>query len=182
MNSPVHFVVGAAICRHTRNKPLGFALALASHFVLDAIPHIEDPWLLPHRGAVAGVAQWTHLLWSVQMLTGLLALVTAWRLRALGWEPRAMLYPLSGGALAVSPDILTTLLGYNNPIGWLNDFSHVGWHPLVGRAIAAFPLHVQTIGAVLVAIEAGVLVVGSWWLWRRASEQPGEMTTAEETP
>lgn len=164
MNSPVHFAVGAAICRYTPSRPLGFVLALASHFVLDALPHLEEPWLVPW-GQPLPPHQWQAWLLRVQFATVLVLVAAALRLWQLGWRS-ALWYPLAGGLFACLPDVVTAVFYYHNPVGWLNSVSHVPWHALVHPLIAHYPEHARLIGAGLLTVETAVLLTGCWFLFR----------------
>lgn len=167
MNSPAHFVIGAAICRQTRSKPLGLVLALASHFALDALPHLESYELLvqPLRSLVT--TYWFALGLAAQLLLVPLVALAAWRLCKLGQAWPRVLYVVAGGLFACVPDALSALVGLGTVIGQLNESSHTLWHEGLKLAQQAGPRWRPALVADMVLTEAAVFVAGLWLLLRR---------------
>lgn len=62
MTFTTHLIAGAAIGASTGNIPAAFVGGLASHFILDIIPHIDAGWVEP----VPNVAnkKWSKRLWA----------------------------------------------------------------------------------------------------------------------
>ncbi|MEI6501101.1 MAG: hypothetical protein WCP21_08745 [Armatimonadota bacterium] len=167
MNSPAHFVIGAAICRQTRSKPLGFVLALASHFALDALPHLESYGLFPQPLRSLVASYWSALLLAAQLLLVPLVALAAWRLCKLGHAWPAVLYVVAGGLFACVPDALSELVGSGTVIGRLNESSHILWHEGLQLALLADPRWRPALLAIMVLTEAAVFAAGLWLVLRR---------------
>ena len=171
MQSPAHFVVGAAICRYVKKQPLGLLLAFASHFALDALPHFEDPSILPH-----GISHFAARLWVWVPLVLAVAVVP---LALLIWgrfrnEPHGMVfaaYLIVGGVVACSPDYITETFGRNTLIAHWNSGAHQTWTPLYYRLLVEHRSWRPTIAAVCLLTETAVLTAGLWLLFRRLSSQ-----------
>jgi hypothetical protein len=125
VQSPAHFLIGAGICRHVRCRPLGLALACASHYALDALPHFEDPSILPPWLAHVAGAHWSFALAGAQVAVGCLA-AFVWR-RCLQDRGTA-LYLVGGGLLACLPDYLYWVGGLEGVLRELNSWSHQWWN------------------------------------------------------
>ena len=172
MQGLAHFAVGAAICRYTRWRPVGLALAFASHFALDALPHFEDPSLLPHLLRCLGGAAWP---WTLLALTAAVVplAVLVWRRFGGGasGSSRAA-YLIAGGLLACLPDASRVLLGGNTLIGHWNDLAHLVWTPPYYRLLAGPHPWRAAIASGCLLSEAGALLSGLWLVlrhsWRRA--------------
>lgn len=173
MQSLTHFVAGAAICRHVRWRPAGLALALVSHFALDALPHFEDPSILPPAIAPFVGRIWYGLLWGLAVVF-LLVVAVVWRhfsaartpCRQEAGGPRVAAYLIIGGLLAVLPDVLTQLLGERSLFGRLNSLAHLPWFPFYHRVIMQHREWRPVVVLVCLATEALVLGLGAWWLLR----------------
>jgi hypothetical protein len=168
MTETAHFVVGAAICRRVRCKPLGLALAFASHFVLDAIPHFEHPRVL-------GWASWTPVVlatWSATLAVGIML----WAHFRPGdtYHRWTRLYLIGGGLLGGLLDQLKEWMGPHSLAWSANKVSH-WWMP----RFMALPSHAgMTIALALVmtVVELAVIALGLWFLFRarRRVPQPPE--------
>lgn len=66
MTFTTHLLTGAAIGAAANNIPLAFLGGVASHFILDIIPHIDAGWVEP----VPNVAKrrWSKRLWVAVMI------------------------------------------------------------------------------------------------------------------
>lgn len=167
MQSPAHFVVGAAICRYVKWRPGGLLLAFASHFALDALPHFEDPSILP-RGLSHLVSQlwvWVPPVLAAALIP--LALLVWTRFRGDQQGVWLWLYLITGGLLACLPDYLTILLGRPSLIGQTNSGSHQTWFPLYYHLLFTHRPWRPMIALVCVLCETLVLGGGLWLLFRR---------------
>jgi hypothetical protein len=171
MQSPAHFVVGAAICRYTRWRPLGLFAAFLSHFVLDALPHFEDPSILPRWLAPFAGRHWDLFLVGAQAVVLMLA-VFVWL--SFGGRDRrhtSVPYLIAGGFLACLPDYLPRLCGPVEPITSLNNWSHWLWTPPYLRALSAHGDWGPPVALACTAVELFVFVLGSWLLFRRSTPE-----------
>jgi hypothetical protein len=175
MQSPAHFVVGAALSRHVRWKPAALGLALASHFALDAIPHFEDPSILP-----SWLAPWAFRNWDMVLLSSQLALiplaVAVWlRLgKQTSRGAKAAIYAIAGGILACTPDYITRFMHGHGIVAWLNSAAHLSW---VRPYLWAVRTHYEWRPAIVVAclgLELSVFVLGAWVAFRRSESAHGE--------
>jgi hypothetical protein len=169
MQSPAHFVVGAALCRHVRWKPAGLAIAFASHFALDAIPHFEDPSILPRWLSPWAGRNWELILLSAQL--ALIPLTAAVWLRFTGdgkGGARRAAYMIAGGLLACTPDYISRFMHGQGVVAWLNSAAHLSW---VRPYLWAVRTHYEwrpLIVLICLGLELAVFVVGAWALFRRA--------------
>jgi hypothetical protein len=159
-----------------RCRPLGLALALGSHFVLDAIPHFEDPSLLPGWLAPAVSSHWGALLAGSQVGVVVLALAVCWRFRRRERDRAAFAaYLVVGGLLACSPDYLVRLMGPHGFPALVNSLAHQWW---VRPYLKAVRTHADWRPAVVFAclsLEAGLSALAAWLLFRR----PGASALAQ---
>jgi hypothetical protein len=162
-----HFIVGAAICRHVRCKPLGLLLAFASHFALDAIPHFE-------HARVLGWASWTPVV-AASWLATMAAAVAVWlRFRPGGAADRwTRLYLIAGGLLGGLLDQLKQWMGPSS-LAWSANGAAHWWGPWY----RALPSHAGVTIALAVAmavVELAVIALAAWLLFRHApsGEAPG---------
>lgn len=168
MQSPAHFVIGAAVCRHSRWKPAGLVLAFASHFALDAIPHFEDPSILPPWLSPWACANWDMVLFSAQL--ALIPLTTAVWLRFAGpgfGGARRAAYIVAGGILACAPDYITRFMHGRGIVAWLNSAAHVWWVRPYLWAVRTHHEWRPPIVLVCLALELAVFVGGAWLAFRR---------------
>ena len=167
MQSPAHFVIGAAICRYTKWRPVGLVLAFASHFALDALPHFEDPSILPGRLAhfVAQLWVWVPPILAVAVVP--LALVVWGRFREDRGGMMLAVHIIVGGLVACLPDYITETLGRNTLIGHWNSVSHQTWFPLYYRLLFTHRPWRPMIALVCLLSETSVLLAGLWLLFRR---------------
>jgi hypothetical protein len=173
MQSPAHFVVGAAICRYTRCKPLGLFAAFLSHFALDALPHFEDPSILPRWLAPLAERHWGLLLDGAQVVVPVLAALVWLSFHGRDRHHPSVPYLIAGGFLACLPDYLTRVCGPVEPIASLNDWSHRLWTGAYLRALSAHPDWGPPIALACIAVELSVLALGSWLLFRHPGTRGG---------
>ena len=167
MQPPAHFLAGAAVCRHVRWAPLGLALAFTSHFVLDALPHFEDPSILPRRLAATAGENWGLALWGTHIATVVLAALV-WMRFATAWrkERRRIAYLIVGGLLACLPDYLGRIWDPGGVVGYLNTESHRWWFVPYIQAVRGHPEWQPTIAFACIAIELVVCGISGWLLLR----------------
>jgi hypothetical protein len=167
MQSPAHFIVGAAICRHTRCKPLGLALAFASHFVLDAMPHFNDPSLLPHRLSHFVGHHWLPILALTQLAVAI-PIVLVWRRYRAPADGglRLAAYVVGGGLIACSPDLISQLFPASS-IAWLDYQAHMVWMRGYLRFIHQHESLRPLVAAACLLDELVVLSLGLWLTLRR---------------
>ncbi len=163
MTSTAHFVVGAAICRYVPSKPAGLAMALASHFALDAVPHWEDPSLLSGWLGPGALQVWHVVLPVARGLAALTAVGIWWRFGR-GDGPWTVGYLVAGGLLALLPDGVTTLLGRHSVVGDLNRAAHWWFEPY--RDLVHRPGWPLSIFAVCVTLELATIGAAAWALFR----------------
>lgn len=100
MYSPLHAAAGLTIVALVPNPVLSFPLAIASHYLLDALPH-GDMRKPPH---VLQVAEGRRLLITEAIDMPLTALVV-WKLTTI-FSSLSPLYLLAGAVAGILPDIL----------------------------------------------------------------------------
>ena len=167
MNSPTHFAIGGAICRYTRCKPLGFVLALASHFVLDALPHLENYGLFSRRAQRLVEYYWPVLFLAAQLLVLPVATVALWRLLKLGKSWRAALVVVAGGLFACLPDALGEFVSTDTALGRLNELTHAPWRAGLRLVEHGAPQWLPLVAAIMVLTETAALATGLRFLLRR---------------
>jgi hypothetical protein len=167
MQSLTHFAAGAAICRHVERRPLGLVLAVVSHFALDALPHFEDPSILPAAIAPFVGRIWNGLLWGFEIAL-VLVVVFVWRRfsRGTGAGKGMAAYLIIGGLLAVLPDVLTQLLGQQSFVGRWNAGAHLTWYPYYHRIIMQHREYRPMVALVCLGSEAVMLCLSTWLLFR----------------
>jgi len=172
MQSPAHFLVGAAICRHVRWKPLGVLLAFASHFALDALPHFEDPSILPKWISRWAGHHWNAVLAAAQVVVVLLAVAAWWRLRTVERVSIGeALYVVVGGLIACSPDYLYWVAGLSGVLRQLNTWSHHWWFDPYLHYVRTYPENRPWVAAWCLAIESGVCVAGALGLFAKLQRE-----------
>jgi hypothetical protein len=177
MQSPAHFLIGAGICRHVKCKPLGLGLALVSHFTLDALPHFEDPSILPRGiGRIAG-EHWHVLLAGAQVAVACLVLVTWFRHRRGAGHP---LYLVVGGLLACLPDYLHWVGGLKGVLNDLNRGSHQWWFVPYLRFVRTYPDARPLVAAWCLTVESLVCVAGALALFGRANRKERAAVAVED--
>jgi hypothetical protein len=165
MQSPTHFVVGAALCRYTKCRPLGLVLAFGSHFVLDALPHFEDPSILPRGMSHLVERVW---MWILLMLVAAVLPLGLWAWRRFRRDSGGIVLPaciVAGGLLACCPDYVTEALGREGLIGYWNSASHQTWCPTYYRLLLN-PTWRRLIAPTCLLSEISVLLTGFWLLFR----------------
>ena len=186
MQSTTHFVIGASLCRYTRWKPLGLILAFASHLALDAIPHFEDPSILPGRLAHWAGQCWGLLLAMDQVLVVGLALLTwLWFSRPSHGGRGFAAYLIAGGLLGAALDYLTTLMGPWSTAAQLNGWAHTAWFFPYIHAVREHPESRGPIAALCLAAELLVFSFGVWALLRASGRDEaagGSPPRAETNP
>jgi hypothetical protein len=122
MLGATHLIAGAAVYRLVRNKPLGLAAALVSHFALDRVPHYE-----------------LSLNWNILLgaLTGLLLLGAVWK-----WKDPWLAV---AGFLGLYPDI-NWLLGLNDTFDAFHSWIHYQSTSLTIGVMAAMEIAAYMIG------------------------------------
>jgi hypothetical protein len=173
MQSPAHFVVGAAICRYTRCRPLGLFAAFLSHFVLDAIPHFEDPSILPQWLAPFAGRHWGLLLEGAQAVVLLLAVLVWLSFSGCDRQQASPPYVILGGLLACLPDYIARVCGPVEPIASLNDWSHRLWTGPYVSFLSAHRNWRPPVSVACIAAELLVFAFGSWMLFRRPESREG---------
>ncbi|MBI2297804.1 MAG: hypothetical protein HYU66_02415 [Armatimonadetes bacterium] len=148
-----HLVAGATLGRVTGRWWLALPLAFLSHFLLDAVPHLDWHRLFggPHGVTTAevacGILDFAAGLWLVLWLAG-----------RHPQQRRLIVVSAIGG-------LLIDLVEYATPIGrflpaWLRGFHHAAQHNV---PLSQWPLGVAT---QLLVIGAGI------WLCLRPDEEP----------
>jgi hypothetical protein len=173
MQSPAHFLIGGAICRQVRCKPLGLMLALASHFALDALPHFEDPSILPR--SISGWAghHWGALLAAAQVSVGLLAIAVWWRWRAHeGSGVGEVMYVIAGGLIACAPDYLHWIAGLNTVVNELNRGSHRWWFDPYLHYVRTYLQNRPWVAVWCLTVESGVCLAGALGLFANLQKHP----------
>ncbi|MBM3499956.1 MAG: hypothetical protein FJX74_14955 [Armatimonadetes bacterium] len=161
MTEAAHFVVGAAICRYVRSKPLALALAFASHFALDAIPHFEHPRLI-------GMKSWIPVA-AVGWLLALSAGLAIWlRFRpSQGSAGGYHLYLIAGGFLGGLVDQLMFWSGRGGPLGVIweaNRQAH--WWEARYRSLTQDPQIGPPAAVAACVVEIGLAALATWLLFR----------------
>ena len=172
MQSPAHFVVGVAICRAVPRRPLGLLLAFLSHFVLDAIPHFEDPSILPHPLGRWACDYWTAILASAQVATALLAVVLWLRGRRAGQAGGVLAYLIIGGLVACLPDYLYWIGGIEGIISAVNDLSHGWWFRPYIHIVRKHKEWRPLVVAVCLLLESLAFASGAWFAYRPTAPSP----------
>lgn len=139
MYSPVHATAGFFIARAIPNPVLGLAAAVASHYLLDAIPHGDagfGPWL-KNPGRV-------HRIIIVETLDlGTAALMIAYLVAV--HPDRSAWYLIAGGIAGILPDLLWGVrwlldaAGQQIPLVTACLHAHDRWHSW-GHAQAKYDL------------------------------------------
>ena len=129
MHLPTHLVVGTLCCADPRRRWHGLAVAFASHFVLDAMPHLDAP-------ALFGVGQGATQMYSwrlAKIALSLAVLPLAWVLwcqfRRRGCSLGVATYKIGGGLIALSPDVWVLCPGHGSLTADLDAFAHSLWLP-----------------------------------------------------
>jgi len=173
VQSSTHFVIGASLCRYTRWRPLGLALALVSHLALDALPHFEDPSILPRWLADRVGPVWGFVLGLDQLLVAGLVLVTWLHFSPPERGNRSFAaYLIAGGLLACMLDYLSTLMGRGSAAALLNGWPHVWWFVPYLHAVRRQVEWRPAIAAACLLLESSVFITGLWLLFRGA-RRPG---------
>ena len=158
-----------------RWKPAGLAIAFVSHFALDAVPHFEDPSVLP-----PWLSPWACRNWELILLSAQLALIplgtAVWlRFTSHGKESaRKPIYPIAGGILACAPDYITRFMRGRGIVAWLNSAAHLSW---VRPYLWAVRTHYEwrpAIVLVCLGLELAIFMIGAWVLLRRARSASGK--------
>ena len=167
MQPPAHFLVGAATCRYVRWPALGLVLAFASHFLLDAIPHFEDPSILPGWLAPIAGANWGLALWGTHLFTVVLAVIVWLRFRGATRSGRLRVaYLIGGGLLACTPDWVFRLWDPGGVVGYLNTEAHRWWFMPYIRAVHSHAEWRPTIAFACITAELIVCGMSAWLLFR----------------
>jgi len=181
MQSPAHFLVGAGICRHVKCRPLGFLLALASHYALDALPHFEDPSILPRWLARPAGEHWQLVLGAAQLTVVCLALAVWVRHRRAGrGGGSGVVYLVAGGLLACLPDYLHWVGGLKGVLNDLNRGSHQWWFVPYLRFVRTYPDARPLVAAWCLTIESLVCVAGVLALFGRANRKERATVAVED--
>ncbi|MDZ4296100.1 MAG: hypothetical protein U1A16_01885 [Patescibacteria group bacterium] len=151
-----HFVVGAVVASTVPNPALGLVLAMASHFVLDQLPHwhytSEDNALTrPLNTAGAAQALAVFLRIALDVLLGVFLVLLA--------NPASAVFALAGGVVACLPDFFLFL-------GWQLPGSRVlGWWRVMHQAIHIRPAN-EPAWPLGVPLQAVMAVGAALLLWR----------------
>ena len=123
MLPPAHFAIGAAIGATVRPRWLAPPLALASHYLLDSIPHFEQLRVL--AGAFDVNARLLMALWyGPWVIAG--GAMLGWMIwRAMGsacwgW----WVFVCSFGVLGVLPDLICVILPASHPLNLIHEAMH----------------------------------------------------------
>lgn len=128
MTFTTHLLTGAAIGATTGNVPAAFVGGLASHFILDVIPHMDAGWIEVKPDI--GQKKWTKKLWItvwVDVAVGTLLF---------GWVVPASVDALPlvvGGVGGLLPDLLDNVPWWRSiwqatGLGAWENFWHVKTH------------------------------------------------------
>jgi hypothetical protein len=110
-----HVLTGMAVARVARRPALGWPLALASHFVLDLLPHLDHAGLFTQLG----VARWQRAAAMTGAVDALLALLIV--IMVVRRQPHKGL--LIGGAVSgLLPDAVDVLLGAGRVYEWFPSY------------------------------------------------------------
>ncbi len=171
MQPPAHFLAGAAVCRNTRWRPLGLLLAFASHYALDALPHFEDPSILPAALAPTAGRNWQWLLFGTHAVAALLAVWVWVRFARTGPEGRRQAaYLVLGGLLACAPDYVGLVGDPWGLLGHLNTGAHRWWFiPYIG-AVHGHSEWRPAIAFACIGVELLACGVSAWLLLRRTDD------------
>lgn len=177
MQSPVHFIIGAAICRHTRCKPVGLTLAFASHYILDALPHFEDAGLLCGMPGRAVAAAWPWVLRALIIaVIPLAGAVHALVRRACPVQGLAI-HVVAGGFIACSPDLMGLIFGGASCFGRANLLAHMVWVPTYRDIAVQYPALRPLVALACLLAESMLFAVGL-----RQLRRPGAVDPAVEPP
>lgn len=157
MYSPVHATAGFFIARAIPNPVLGIVAAVASHYVLDAIPHGDagfGPWL-----TAPGVGRRVVIVEGLDL--GSAALMVAYLVAT--HPDRSAWYLVAGAAAGILPDLiwgaryLLDRLRLNIP--GLTRFVHLhdGWHAW-GHAKAKYDLSFRA-GLIFQGVLLGLVLL-----------------------
>lgn len=117
MLTTMHLLVGALIGKYINNIWLIIVLALASHYVLDMIPHTPMPTPNGYlKKGLKGVSKKLLLLESIEPILGILLVLFLIYLN----KERAV-QMIIGGVFAFFPDIITFLV-WKNQLAWLDKY------------------------------------------------------------
>ncbi len=139
MYSPVHSTAGFFVARAIPNPVLGLAAAMASHYLLDAVPHGDSgfgPWLTGGHSARRIVTVEALDLGSAAMMTAYLVATH---------PDRPAWYLVAGAVAGILPDLLWGFRFVLEKLRWriplLSAFLHLHdrWHSW-GHAKANYDL------------------------------------------
>jgi hypothetical protein len=158
-----HLLVGAAVAKLARRPQPAWPLAFASHFVLDAIPHVDAGGLYgqPDEGFTDAEVLTAAVDFMVgASLVGLLAL------------PRYDRWLLLGGAFCgLLPDLVELVPGFGPWLGtWPGTAWYVRGHHGIQHILAPPPLALGIATQVITAVTA-VWVIRHHW--RRSALDTG---------
>jgi hypothetical protein len=174
MLSPAHFAVGGAIGAAVRPRWLAPPVALASHYLLDAIPHFER---LGTLADAFDIPPWT-LIWAWQgpwVMAG--AAILAWmvwqaaRSGRWGWWG----FVIACGVVAALPDVGKIALAPTHPANLVHEAMHTqsDWGFALHRWLVHHgeffnPREIVTSPVAYIGFLAEIAVeVGLFWLgWR----------------
>jgi len=117
MLTTIHLLVGIVIGKYINSIWLIIILALASHYVLDMIPHTSMPTPNGYlRKGLKGVSKKLLFLESIEPVLGILLVLFFIYLN----KERAV-QMIIGGVFAFFPDIITFLV-WKNQLTWLDKY------------------------------------------------------------
>lgn len=157
MQEPTHFAMGVALCAWTGRRSVGVVLAFASHLVLDAVPHVDDPNLFAALGPAA--SRLWHLTEVGIALTVLPLSWWLWRsCQSRGWDGMQFAALMGGGIAASLPDVVVQCGGADSLVGHWNQISHGVWLPALVSLCGAKPSWGIILGGVCVLTEVTTIV------------------------
>lgn len=145
-----HTIVGAAIAVKVGNPALALPLALASHFVLDLVPH-WNPHIyteLKKNGRVSGKSK--AIILTDGVVSVLLGLYIA---SAMSSTPNGFIIILASSLLAVIPDVVEI------------PFYFFGWHPKFIEQYVQFERKLQFNCSPAVGILSQLAIVAVVLFW-----------------
>lgn len=115
-----HLLFGAAIGVVIPNPYIAFPVGWASHYLMDALPHVDpgnfrNPAIAPKMGR--DLEGWEMIFAGVDMLIGVTALFLVWNLRD---RSPAVLWGAIG---CITPDLLDNVPWWNKLV-WRNPYLH----------------------------------------------------------